>query len=81
MELMTELRFENRTNKRFYVVQTGPCPRCGFGGKVNDPDEAKRRGTHSHIINCPQCGGKGEAETRVPLTEALNRLIVRHGDD
>ena len=78
---MDKLQFENRTNKVFYVVQVGPCPRCGFGGKVNDPEEAEHRGTHSHIIDCPECGGKGKAETRIPLQDALNMLLVRHVND
>jgi len=78
---MGKLQFENKTNKVFYVVQVGPCSRCGFGGKVNDPEEAKRRGTHSHIIDCPICGGKGNVEIRIPLQDALNQMLIRRVDD
>ena len=71
------ITFENRTNKKFLVQMIGPCPRCGFGGKVNDWEEAKKRGEMGHVIDCPECGGKGEQISTIPLEEALNHLTTR----
>lgn len=62
------LKIENNTNKKFYVVQVGPCEVCGFAGKIFDPKQNK-------VITCPECKGTGKSETWQDLEVAIRFIL------
>lgn len=65
------------TNYTYYVIKAGPCKKCGFAGKINDPDKAASLKKRQHIVKCPTCNGAGYHEERVSLLDALLDLEDR----
>jgi len=65
------------TNYSYKVKKIGPCKRCGFAGKINDWETAKRLGETHHVITCPDCKGAGEKVEWVSLENALVDLVER----
>lgn len=60
--------------KGYYLFKVESCPRCGFSGKVNDYEQARRVGLSQVIVECPECKGAGEKTTEIGLLDALNEL-------
>lgn len=70
-------RVHNRTNKKYYITQVGPCPMCGFAKQINDYEAAQKLGVPYVVVDCPTCKGRGEwIEMEYTLEDALTNIDI-----
>jgi len=64
------------SNKTYALMVTGPCPTCGFAGRINGLSIAKPVNQPYHTIVCPECKGRATKIEIIPLPVSLGDEIA-----